>query len=109
MVANLFPDLCHRSYECCLTGNVRVARSASSRLAALGTLLAGDSPVAALKYGMSLLGFMRPAVRLPLVELDEAAKGAIASALMAVSENSRHGSSAFARTIGYSAINARSA
>jgi 4-hydroxy-tetrahydrodipicolinate synthase len=110
IVANVFPDLCRRSYDCCLTGNVRVARTASSRLAALGTLLAGDSPVAALKYGMSLLGFMRPAVRLPLVELDEAAKGALASAMMAVSDSIRNDrSSTFARTAGYSPINARSA
>ncbi len=110
IVANLFPDLCRRSYDCCLTGNVRVARGTSSRLAALGTLLAGDSPVAALKYGMSLLGFMHPSVRLPLVELDEATKGAIASAMMAFGENSRNDRpSAFARTIAYSAVNARSA
>jgi 4-hydroxy-tetrahydrodipicolinate synthase len=110
IVANLFPDLCRRNYDCCLTGNVRVARTASSRLAALATLLAGDSPVAALKYAMSLLGFTDPAVRLPLVELDEAAKSALASAMMAVSESSRNDrSSALARTVGYSAINARSA
>ena len=109
-VANLFPDLCRRSHDCCLTGNVRVARSASGRLAALSALLAGDSPVAALKYGMSLLGFMRPAVRLPLVELAEEAKVALASAIMAVSESNRNDrSSVFAGTAGYSAINARSA
>ena len=110
MVANLFPDLCRSNYDCCLTGNVRVARNASSRLAALGTLLAGDSPVAALKYGMNLLGFTRAMVRLPLVELDEAAKGAVASAMMAVGENSRNDRSiSSARTIAYPAINARSA
>jgi 4-hydroxy-tetrahydrodipicolinate synthase len=108
-VANLYPDLCRRSYECCLTGNVRAARSASSRLAALGSLLAGDSPVAALKYGMSLLGLMHPAVRLPLVGLDEATKGKLASAMMEVSESSRNDpSGAFAGPSGYSAISARS-
>src|SRR6202012_5229006 len=31
IVANLLPDLCRRSYDCCLTGNVRVARSGFSR------------------------------------------------------------------------------
>jgi 4-hydroxy-tetrahydrodipicolinate synthase len=110
VVANLFPDLCRRSYDCCLTGNVRVARGTSSRLAALGTLLAGDAPVAALKYGMSLLGFMHPAVRLPLVELDQTTKDAIASAVMAVGESSRNDrASQFARTAAYSTVNARSA
>jgi 4-hydroxy-tetrahydrodipicolinate synthase len=110
IVANLFPDLCRSSYDCCLTGNVRVAHSASSRLAALGSLLAGDSPVATLKYGMSLLGFIRPAIRLPLVELDEATKNAIASAVMAVGESNRNDrSSLFARTAAQSAVSVRSA
>jgi 4-hydroxy-tetrahydrodipicolinate synthase len=110
MVTNLFPDLCRRSYDCCMTGNVRVSRSVSSRLAALGTLLAGDSPVAALKFGMSLLDFMRPAVRLPLVELDQAAREAITSAVITVGESNRTDrSSLFARTAAYSTVNARSA
>jgi 4-hydroxy-tetrahydrodipicolinate synthase len=110
IVANLFPNMCRRNYDCCLTGNVRVARGASGRLAALGTLLSGDSPVAALKYGMSRLGFMRPAVRLPLVELDEASKETIASAMTAFGENCRIDmSSLFARTAAYSTVNARSA
>ncbi|SDT46904.1 4-hydroxy-tetrahydrodipicolinate synthase [Bradyrhizobium canariense] len=77
MVANLFPDLCRRSYDSCMTGNVRVSRDLSGRLAAFGALLSADSSVAALKYGMSMLGFMGPAVRLPLVELDDDAKQAI--------------------------------
>jgi 4-hydroxy-tetrahydrodipicolinate synthase len=110
VVANLFPDLCRRSYDCCLTGNVRVARDASSRLAALGMLLAGEAPVAALKYGMSLLGFMHPPVRLPLVELDQATRDAIASAVMAAGESSRNDrASQFARTAAYSTVNVRSA
>jgi 4-hydroxy-tetrahydrodipicolinate synthase len=110
MVANLFPDLCRHSYDCCLTGNVRVARGASSRLTALSTLLAEDAPVAALKYGMSLLDFMRPTVRLPLVELDEHAKKAIASAMITVGENNRRDRTIpFARTAARSAVNAQSA
>jgi 4-hydroxy-tetrahydrodipicolinate synthase len=110
IVANLFPDLCRRSFECCLTGNVRVARGASSRLAALGTLLAQDSPVASLKYGMSRLDFMRPAVRLPLVEPDQATRDAIAAAMTAFGEQARNDrSNLFARTAAYPTVNARSA
>ncbi len=86
MVANLFPDLCRRHYDCGMTGNLRASGNAPSRLAALGILLAEDSPVAALKYGMSLLGFMRPKVRLPLVELGANAREAIALAMMAFGE-----------------------
>jgi 4-hydroxy-tetrahydrodipicolinate synthase len=80
-IANLFPDLCRRGYETCMTGNFQISRTVSSRLAALGTLLAADSSVAALKYGMSMLGFMSPAVRLPLVQLDESDKQAVALAM----------------------------
>ena len=91
IVANLFPDLCHDIQEGCGTGNVQVARSLASRLMALATILSGDSPVAALKYGMSLLGCMKPAVRLPLVELGEEARRAVTRAMTAVSESIRAG------------------
>jgi 4-hydroxy-tetrahydrodipicolinate synthase len=108
IVANLFPDLCRRNYDCCFTGNVRLARNASARLAALGTLLVADQPVAALKYAMSLSGFMLHAVRLPLVEPDRSAKDAIAAALAAVGDNGRSDSpEMLARTGGYSTSNAR--
>jgi 4-hydroxy-tetrahydrodipicolinate synthase len=89
VVANLFPDLCRGIYEGCVTGNLGVSRSLSNRIAALGSLLAEDSSVAALKYGMSMLGFMRPAVRLPLVELGEDARKTIALAMTAVGDNNQ--------------------
>jgi len=85
-VANLFPDRCRHIYEGCATGHLQASRSYSAGLAALGALLAADSPVASLKYGMSLLGFMKPAVRLPLVELDQDTREALAQAMMAIGE-----------------------
>jgi 4-hydroxy-tetrahydrodipicolinate synthase len=89
-MANLFPDLCRHGYDSCMAGNFQASRHISSRLAALGTLLAADSSVAALKYGMSMLGFMSPAVRLPLVELDESDKQAMTLAMaMALGGNSQ--------------------
>ena len=89
-IANLFPDLCRRGYESCTTGNFQVSRNVSGRLAALGTVMAADSSVAALKYGMSMLGFMSPSVRLPLVELDERDKQAMTLAMApALGENSQ--------------------
>ena len=81
MVANLFPELCHRGYDDCMAGSIRAVTSLSGRLGTLNNLLAGDSPVAALKYGLSRLGLMKPFVRLPLVELGEDAKAALASAM----------------------------
>jgi 4-hydroxy-tetrahydrodipicolinate synthase len=86
IVANLFPDLCHGIHQGCASGNLGVSRSLSNRIAALGSLLAEDSSVAALKYGMSVLGFMRPTVRLPLVELGEDARKTIDLAMTAVGE-----------------------
>jgi 4-hydroxy-tetrahydrodipicolinate synthase len=68
-MANLFPDLCRRIYDGCTMGNLQVASGLAARLADTSALLGSDSPVATLKYGMSTLGFMRPAVRLPLIEL----------------------------------------
>jgi 4-hydroxy-tetrahydrodipicolinate synthase len=85
-VANLFPDRCRHIYEGCAAGHLQASRGASAGLAALGALLNADAPVASLKYGMSLLGFMKPAVRLPLVELDEDARKALARAMTAIGE-----------------------
>jgi 4-hydroxy-tetrahydrodipicolinate synthase len=68
-IANLYPDLCRRIYDGCTMGNVQVARGLSARLAEISAVLTADSPVASLKYGLSTLGFMRRAVRLPIVEL----------------------------------------
>jgi 4-hydroxy-tetrahydrodipicolinate synthase len=90
-VANLFPDLCHSICESCSAGHIQVSRSLSARIATLSALLSADSPVAALKYGMSFLGFMKPAVRLPLVELGEDARKAVALAMTTVAENNPTG------------------
>jgi 4-hydroxy-tetrahydrodipicolinate synthase len=56
-----------------------------SRIARLNALLAKESP-AALKYAFCLLGLMRPDTRLPIVELADAAKAAIASAIAEIGE-----------------------
>jgi 4-hydroxy-tetrahydrodipicolinate synthase len=85
-MANLFPDLCHDIHAGCVVGDLLASRDAAARLAALGALLAGDSPVATLKYGMNLLGFMKPAVRLPLAGLSDDARKAVAQAMAAVAE-----------------------
>jgi 4-hydroxy-tetrahydrodipicolinate synthase len=39
---------------------------------------------AALKYALCLLGFMAPNTRLPIVELDDAAKAAVADAILEI-------------------------
>jgi 4-hydroxy-tetrahydrodipicolinate synthase len=89
VLANLYPDLCRGIHEACATGNLRGSQNLSNRIAALGSLLAEDSSVAALKYAMSVPGLMRPVVRLPLVELGEDARRAISLAMTAIGANSQ--------------------
>jgi 4-hydroxy-tetrahydrodipicolinate synthase len=85
MVANVTPDLCRAIHSSFKQGRPQTARYLQRRLGALQTCLGKESP-AALKYALSLLGLIRPTMRLPLVELDEASKTAVASALMDVAD-----------------------
>jgi 4-hydroxy-tetrahydrodipicolinate synthase len=85
-VANLFPELCHSIYESCLTRHMPVPEGLSARIAALGNVLSLDSQVAALKYGLCLLGLIKPAVRLPLVELGDDARKSVALTMTALCE-----------------------
>jgi 4-hydroxy-tetrahydrodipicolinate synthase len=64
-----------------------VPEGLSARIATLATVLSADSQVAALKYGLSLLGLAKPAVRLPLVELGYDARKAVALAMTAFCED----------------------
>ena len=87
MVANLFPELCHGIYESCMKSHMPVPERLSACIAALAIVLAEDLQVAALKYGLSLLGLAKPAVRLPLVELGDDARKAVALAMTAFCED----------------------
>jgi 4-hydroxy-tetrahydrodipicolinate synthase len=79
-VSNVAPELCQAVFSSCRQGRLQSARYLQHRLAPLTAALAKDSP-AALKYALSLLGLMRPATRLPIVELAEPAKAEVARAL----------------------------
>jgi 4-hydroxy-tetrahydrodipicolinate synthase len=70
MVSNVAPDLCRVIFSSC-------------RQARLTASLATEGP-AALKYALSLLGLMSPNTRLPMVELDDAAKREVAAAITAI-------------------------
>ena len=87
VIANFFPELCRSIYESSMTGHMPVSEGLSARMATLATVLSADSQVAALKYGLSLLGLVKPAVRLPLVELGDDARKAVALAMTAFCEN----------------------
>jgi 4-hydroxy-tetrahydrodipicolinate synthase len=80
MMSTIAPDLCRTIFLNCQCGRLQSARHLQSRLARLTAALARESP-AALKYAAYLLGHMSPATRLPIVELDDAAKAEVARAI----------------------------
>jgi 4-hydroxy-tetrahydrodipicolinate synthase len=86
-VANIAPDLCRRVDQAA-QGDMTSCRRLSPHLAVLAAAISGDAPVAALKYAMSVMGIMRPRLRLPLVELDRGAQRAVARAIAGVTEPS---------------------
>jgi len=80
MVSNIAPQACRTIFSSCREGRLPSARFAQSRLAPLTTALSKESPTT-LKYALGLLGLMHPTTRLPIVELAEAAKAEVASAI----------------------------
>src|ERR1700731_2170106 len=84
-VSNVAPELCQVIFSSCRQGRLQSARYLQSRLARLNALLAKESP-AALKYTLCLLGLMRPDTRLPIVELADAAKAEVASAIVEIGD-----------------------
>ena len=85
LVSNVAPDLCHAIFSSCRQGRLQSARYLQRRLAPLTAALTRESP-AALKYALCLLGLMSPATRLPIVELDDAARAEVASAIAEIGD-----------------------
>jgi 4-hydroxy-tetrahydrodipicolinate synthase len=84
-IANIAPELCQIIFSSCRQGRLQSARYLQHRLAPLIVSLSKESP-AALKYALCLLGFMSPNTRLPIVELADAAKAEVASALAEIGD-----------------------
>jgi 4-hydroxy-tetrahydrodipicolinate synthase len=84
-ISNIAPELCQAIFSSCREGRLQSARYLQSRLAPLTTLLARENP-ATLKYALCLLGFISPGTRLPLVELADAAKAEVASAIAEIGD-----------------------
>ncbi len=85
LVSNVAPELCQAIFSSCREGRLQSARYLQSRLGPLTAALAKESP-AALKYALCLLGYMSPGTRLPIVELDDAAKAEVASAIAGIGD-----------------------
>ncbi|MBR0931790.1 4-hydroxy-tetrahydrodipicolinate synthase [Bradyrhizobium jicamae] len=84
-VANVAPDLCAAVHKNFQRGRLQPARYLHQRLVPLAMLLERDHP-AAMKLALSLLDLMRPTVRLPIVQLDAAAKAEIARAMADIAD-----------------------
>ncbi|MHB0773883.1 4-hydroxy-tetrahydrodipicolinate synthase [Bradyrhizobium sp. 1.29L] len=80
LVANVRPDLCQAIFCSVRQGRFQTAQFLQEKLAPLESCLSKESP-AALKYALSFLGLMHPGTRLPIVELDEAARAVVAKAV----------------------------
>jgi 4-hydroxy-tetrahydrodipicolinate synthase len=91
MISNVAPGLCQAIYSSCRQGRLQSARVLFNRLVRLTSCLTRESP-AAVKFAMSLLGFMHPNTRLPIVELAEPAKAEVASALAEIGDEDLGGS-----------------
>jgi len=85
MISNVAPELCQVIFSSCRQGRLQSARYLQNRLAPLTASLSKESP-AALKYALCLLGFIRPNTRLPIVELADAAKAEVASAIAEIGD-----------------------
>jgi len=72
-------------FSSCRQGRLQSARYLQARLAPLTASLAKESP-AALKYALCLLGLISPNTRLPIVELEDAAKAEVASAIAEIGD-----------------------
>jgi 4-hydroxy-tetrahydrodipicolinate synthase len=84
-ISNVAPDLCRVIFTSCREGRLQTAQYLQSRLAPLTAALVKESP-AALKYALCLLGFMSPGTRLPIVQLDAAAKAEVAGAIAQIGD-----------------------
>src|ERR1700732_957946 len=84
-VSNVAPELCQVIFSSCRQGRLQSARYLQSRLARLNALLAKERS-GGLKYTLALRGLVPPAPRLPIVELTDAAKAEIASAIAEIGE-----------------------
>src|SRR6267154_2222010 len=84
-ISNVAPELCQAIFSNCRQGRLQTARYLQNRLAPLNAALSRESP-AALKYALSMLGFMRPSTRLPIVELAEPVKAEVARAIAEIGD-----------------------
>jgi 4-hydroxy-tetrahydrodipicolinate synthase len=87
VTSNVAPGLCRNMFLACRQGQIATAQRWGAPIARLTAALFSETNPAPLKYAMSLLGLMTPRLRLPLVDVSDATKTAIAAAMAQVCED----------------------
>jgi len=87
VTANVATGLCRSMYLAWKHGQTGHAQRLALALARLNETLFAETNPAPLKYALSLMGSMSPAVRLPLVEASDACRAAIAAVLEDLSDH----------------------
>jgi 4-hydroxy-tetrahydrodipicolinate synthase len=81
VTSNVAPSLCRNMFLACRQGQISSAQRWAAPLAKLTAALFRESNPAPLKYALSLLRLMSPAVRLPLVGLSAPAQAEVAAVM----------------------------
>lgn len=89
VTSNVAPGLCRNMFLACRQGQISTAQRWGAPIAQLTAALFRETNPAPLKYALSLLGFMTPRVRLPLVEVSDATKTEVDAAVAHLCENFR--------------------
>jgi len=85
-ISNMTPALCQKMLSAIHHGRLQAAWDLQKGLMPLQACLSANNP-AALKFALGLLGLIDPTTRLPIVELDEPAKSAVAIAFASIDED----------------------
>jgi 4-hydroxy-tetrahydrodipicolinate synthase len=75
VISNIAPGLCRNMFLAYRQGQISRAQRLGSQVARLTKALLCESTPAPLKHALSTLGWMAPAVRLPVVQEGEPVKG----------------------------------
>lgn len=84
VTSNVAPRLCADLHKAWVDGDLKTCFEIRDRLAPLHDAMFCESNPVPAKYALSLLGRILPDVRLPLVELNDASKAKVKTALMGV-------------------------
>jgi 4-hydroxy-tetrahydrodipicolinate synthase len=87
VTSNVAPGLCRNMFLACRQGQIGSAQRWAVSVAKLTAALFCETSPAPLKYALSLLGFMSPKVRLPLVELTSQSKAEVAAVMALIRDH----------------------